>query len=144
MPLLLRADDSATARAVHEVEAFGPIATLLEYQRPEDAWTLVGRSRGSLVTSVVTADEQFACDTAAAIASANGRVLLLDNSVRKSNPGHGVVVPSCIHGGPGRAGGGEELGGIRALGFYLQRTAIQGPSTTVRRLADGTFALRVG
>jgi 3,4-dehydroadipyl-CoA semialdehyde dehydrogenase len=138
MPLLLRATDSTTARAVHEVEAFGPIATMLQYENADEAWVLAGRSRGSLVTSVVTADEQFACDTAAAIAAANGRVLLLDNSVRKANPGHGVVVPSCIHGGPGRAGGGEELGGTRALAFYFQRTAIQGPSATVRRLASAS------
>jgi 3,4-dehydroadipyl-CoA semialdehyde dehydrogenase len=143
MPLLLRANDSATARAAHEVEAFGPVATLLEYRRVEEAWSLVGRSRGSLVTSVVTADQQFACDTAVAIASANGRVLLLEDSVRKANPGHGVVVPSCIHGGPGRAGGGEELGGLRALGFYLQRTAIQGPSAIVRRLTQGTCSLNL-
>lgn len=142
MPLLLRATDSTTARAVHEVEAFGPIATLLQYRNPAEAWALVGRSRGSLVTSVVTADEQFAAEAATAIASVNGRLLLLDATVRKANPGHGVVVPSCVHGGPGRAGGGEELGGVRALAFYLQRTAIQGPSATVRRLADGAFPMK--
>ena len=144
MPLLLRVNDGASARAVHEVEAFGPVATLLPYRKANEASDHVRRGRGSLVTSVVSADEEFMHETALAIASTQGRILLLDESVKKANPGHGVVVPSCIHGGPGRAGGGEELGGWRALLFYLQRTAIQGPSDRVRRLAHAAVSLNQG
>jgi 3,4-dehydroadipyl-CoA semialdehyde dehydrogenase len=141
MPLLLRANDSRAARAVHEVEAFGPIATLLSYDNPADAAALVARGLGSLVSSVVTADPQFSAMMALSLAAANGRVLLLDQTVRKANPGHGVVVPSCTHGGPGRAGGGEEMGGLRALWFYLRRSAVQGPSAIVRGLADASALL---
>lgn len=144
MPLLLRANDGGAAQAVHDVEAFGPIATLLPYGSVDEAWDRTSRGRGSLVTSVVSADEEFAHDTALAMASVNGRVLVLDKSVQKANPGHGVVVPSCIHGGPGRAGGGEELGGLRALLFYHQRSAIQGSSGLVRRLAHETVSLAQG
>jgi len=143
-PLLLRATDSTAALVVHEIEAFGPVATLLKYESVDEAWALTARSRGSLVTSVVSGDEQFAYATALAIAASNGRVLLLDRTVQNANPGHGVVIPSCIHGGPGRAGGGEELGGRRALDFYLQRTAIQGPVSTVRRLAEPAVSLAEG
>ena len=140
-PLLLRAVDSRAARAAHEVEAFGPVATLLGYENAEHAVELVSRGRGSLVSSVVSADEPFATRMALSIAAVNGRVLQLDQTVRKANPGHGVVVPSCIHGGPGRAGGGEELGGLRSLWFYLRRSAIQGPSATVRRLAEAAVSI---
>lgn len=141
MPLLFRAADSSTARAVHEVEAFGPVATLLSYLDAEGAAELVARGRGSLVSSVVSADRRFSAKMALSVAAVNGRVLLLDETVRKANPGHGVVVPSCIHGGPGRAGGGEELGGLRSLWFYLQRSAVQGPAGIVRELADSSALL---
>jgi 3,4-dehydroadipyl-CoA semialdehyde dehydrogenase len=135
-PLLLQADASS-ARSVHDVEVFGPVATILPYDSVEEAIALVARGRGSLVTSIVTEDADLARDAALQLAASNGRVMLLNESVRAANPGHGVVVPSCIHGGPGRAGGGEELGGLRALAFYLQRTAVQGPEAVVRALAEG-------
>ncbi len=135
-PLLLRAD-AASASAVHDVEVFGPVATILPYDTIEDAFALVARGRGSLVTSFVTEDAGLARDAALQLGASNGRLMLLNESVRAANPGHGVVVPSCIHGGPGRAGGGEELGGLRALSFYLQRTAVQGPEAVVRALAEG-------
>jgi 3,4-dehydroadipyl-CoA semialdehyde dehydrogenase len=140
-PLLLQAD-AASARAVHDVEVFGPVATILPYDSVEEAFALVARGRGSLVTSIVTEDADLARDAALQLSASNGRVMLLNESVRAANPGHGVVVPSCTHGGPGRAGGGEELGGLRALAFYLQRTAVQGPEAVVRVLAEGGAALK--
>lgn len=136
-PLLLEAHDSRTASAVHDVEIFGPVSTILTYDSIDDAFALVARGRGSLVTSIVTSDDVLARDAALRLAPSNGRVMLLNESVRAANPGHGVVVPSCVHGGPGRAGGGEELGGLRGLAFYLQRTAVQGPEGVVRALAEG-------
>jgi 3,4-dehydroadipyl-CoA semialdehyde dehydrogenase len=139
-PLLLQAD-AASARAVHDVEVFGPVATILPYDSVEEAFALVARGRGSLVTSIVTEDADLARDAALQLGASNGRLMLLNESVRAANPGHGVVVPSCTHGGPGRAGGGEELGGLRALAFYLQRTAVQGPEAVVRALAEGGAAL---
>src|SRR5262249_28744700 len=136
-PLLLMTRDSAAASAVHDVEVFGPVSTILPYDTLDDAYTLIARGRGSLVTSVVTEDADVAHDAALRLGASNGRILLLNESVRAANPGHGVVSPSCTHGGPGRAGGGEELGGLRGLAFYMQRTAVQGPEATVRALAEG-------
>jgi 3,4-dehydroadipyl-CoA semialdehyde dehydrogenase len=140
-PLLLQSRDSGAASAVHDVEVFGPVATILPYDSAEDAFALAARGRGSLVTSIVTNDDALARDAALRLAETNGRVMILNESVRNANPGHGVVMPSCIHGGPGRAGGGEELGGLRGLSFYLQRTAIQGPEAQIRALAEGGAAL---
>jgi 3,4-dehydroadipyl-CoA semialdehyde dehydrogenase len=140
-PLLLTVRDAARANLVHDVEVFGPVASLIPYQRPAEAFALVARGRGSLVSSLVSADASFAREAALAMAPYNGRVLVLDESVRKANPGHGVVVPSCIHGGPGRAGGGEELGGLRGLWFYLQKTALQAPEGMLRELAQSAATL---
>jgi 3,4-dehydroadipyl-CoA semialdehyde dehydrogenase len=140
-PMLLEARDSSAASAVHDVEVFGPVATLLPYDSIDDAFALAARGRGSLVTSIVTSDETLARDAALRLAQTNGRVMILNESVRAANPGHGTVMPSCIHGGPGRAGAGEELGGLRGLWFYLQRTAVQGPEAYVRSLASNGAAL---
>jgi oxepin-CoA hydrolase/3-oxo-5,6-dehydrosuberyl-CoA semialdehyde dehydrogenase len=111
---------------VHQIEAFGPVAAILGYDDVDDAADLVALGEGSLVTSVATHDPEFAVALTSRIASCNGRVLLLDRDDARSSTGHGSPMPHLVHGGPGRAGGGEELGGIRAVLHHMQRTAIQG------------------
>ena len=124
-PVLLRFDDTSSA-AVHEVEAFGPVASLLVYDTLDEAIALVGKGGGSLVTSIATHDPAEAVALMTGIAPFNGRVLVLDRDDARTSTGHGSPVPHLVHGGPGRAGGGEELGGIRAVLHHMQRTAIQG------------------
>jgi oxepin-CoA hydrolase/3-oxo-5,6-dehydrosuberyl-CoA semialdehyde dehydrogenase len=124
-PLLLRFDD-AQADAAHTVEAFGPVSSLLTYDSTADAVALVARGGGSLVTSIATHDAAQAVELATGIAPFNGRMLLLDRDDARSSTGHGSPLPNLVHGGPGRAGGGEELGGIRAVLHHMQRTAVQG------------------
>ena len=136
-PTLLRCDKPADARIVHEVEAFGPVSTLMPYDSADQAFALARKGGGSLAASVFTADQAFAADAVMGIGAAHGRVLVVDESVGKSQTGHGIVMPMCVHGGPGRAGGGEELGGLRALRFYHQRLAVQGRQDWLKTLADG-------
>ena len=124
-PVLLRFDDP-TADAAHTVEAFGPVSSLITYDTIAEASDIVARGGGSLVTSVATHDAAFAAQLVTAVAAHNGRVLLLDRDDARSSTGHGSPLPGLVHGGPGRAGGGEELGGIRAVLHHMQRTAIQG------------------
>lgn len=124
-PILVGFDDP-TAAAVHEVEAFGPVASILAYDTLAEAADLVGRGGGSLVTSVATHDPAVAVDLLARIGAYNGRVLFLSRENARTSTGHGAPVPHLVHGGPGRAGGGEELGGIRAVLHHMQRTAVQG------------------
>ncbi len=124
-PLLLRFADAA-ADAVHEVEAFGPVASVLAYGTTAEAADLVARGGGSLVTSIATHDPAIAVELIGRISAFNGRVLLLDRDDARSSTGHGSPLPNLVHGGPGRAGGGEELGGIRAVLHHMQRTAVQG------------------
>ncbi|WP_127794569.1 phenylacetic acid degradation bifunctional protein PaaZ [Agromyces sp. LHK192] len=124
-PMLLRFAD-AQADALHEVEAFGPVASIVGYGTTAEASALVARGGGSLVTSVATHDPQVAVELASGIAAYNGRVLFLDRDDARSSTGHGSPLPNLVHGGPGRAGGGEELGGIRAVLHHMQRTAVQG------------------
>lgn len=131
---LLRCDDPGAAAAVHDVEVFGPVATLMPYRSGDEAFATTARGRGSLVTSVFTADPDFALEAATALSPWHGRLALIDGGVARDNPGHGVVMPQCVHGGPGRAGGGEELGGLRALRLYHQRTAIQAGSERLEAL----------
>ena len=123
-PMLLRFE--AAADAVHEVEAFGPVSSVLGYDTLEEAIALVRRGGGSLVTSIATHDPQVAVALMSGISAFNGRVLVLDRDDARTSTGHGSPVPQLVHGGPGRAGGGEELGGIRAVLHHMQRTAIQG------------------
>lgn len=125
-PTVLVCPDPMMARAVHEVEVFGPVVTVMAYDDVDQAVALARQGGGSLVASVFSGDNDFAQSFVMAIASAHGRVLIVDAAVGKSQSGHGVVMPQSVHGGPGRAGGGEELGGLRGLRFYMQRTAIQG------------------
>ncbi|MFF1878454.1 phenylacetic acid degradation bifunctional protein PaaZ [Leifsonia sp. NPDC058230] len=127
-PLVLRFAD-AEAEEVHTVEAFGPVASILGYSDTADAARLVARGGGSLVTSVATHDTGIARDLVMGLAPYNGRVLVLDRDDARTSTGHGSPVPHLVHGGPGRAGGGEELGGIRAVLHHMQRTALQGSPT---------------
>lgn len=127
-PIVLAFDPDHTlaGTAVHEIEAFGPVTSVLGYRTVAEAAELVGRGGGSLVTSVATHDPAVATELLGRIGAYNGRVLFLDRDDARTSTGHGSPVPHLLHGGPGRAGGGEELGGIRAVLHYMQRTAIQG------------------
>ena len=124
-PMLLQFDDALT-EALHEIEAFGPVSSLLTYDSVDEAVDLVARGGGSLVTSVVSHDTAFVGELVPRIAGMNGRILLLDRDNLKSSTGHGSPLPMLMHGGPGRAGGGEELGGLIAVKHHMQRTAVQG------------------
>jgi 3,4-dehydroadipyl-CoA semialdehyde dehydrogenase len=134
---LLLCNDPLSAKAVHEIEVFGPVATLMPYDSVEQAAELARRGGGSLVASVFSGDAAFLAGFVPAIATAHGRVMVVDGSVAASHSGHGVVMPHCIHGGPGRAGGGEELGGLRGFRFYMQRSAIQGSRTMLDAVTAG-------
>jgi 3,4-dehydroadipyl-CoA semialdehyde dehydrogenase len=125
-PTLLTCENPFAAPAVHEVEVFGPVATVVPYADAEQAFALARLGQGSLVASVFSADDDFATRAALELADSHGRVLCVDASVAKTQTGHGNAMPQCLHGGPGRAGGGEELGGLRAQAFYHQRCAVQG------------------
>ena len=124
-PMLLRFPD-AQSPAVNEIEAFGPVSSIIGYRTLDEASALVARGGGSLVTSVATHDPEVAVALATGMAAYNGRVLFLDRDDARSSTGHGSPLPNLVHGGPGRAGGGEELGGIRAVLHHMQRTAVQG------------------
>ncbi|HEY5853809.1 MAG TPA: phenylacetic acid degradation bifunctional protein PaaZ [Aldersonia sp.] len=124
-PILLRCDD-VEASEPHEIEAFGPVATVIGYRDTADAVTLAARGKGSLVASVVTADTAIAREIVLGLAPYHGRVLVLNSEDAKESTGHGSPLPVLVHGGPGRAGGGEELGGIRGVLHHMQRTAVQG------------------
>jgi oxepin-CoA hydrolase/3-oxo-5,6-dehydrosuberyl-CoA semialdehyde dehydrogenase len=123
-PLLLRCDDAHRAEP-HEVEAFGPVSTVMGYREVADAIDLAARGRGSLAGSVVTGDADFARDVVLGIAPWHGRLLVLDGDDAAESTGHGSPLPMLVHGGPGRAGGGEEMGGMRGVLHHMQRTAVQ-------------------
>ena len=125
-PTLLYCRDAAGARAVHEVEAFGPVSTVVPYESVEDAIAIARRGAGSLVGSVFTADDEVAARLVLGLAPFHGRVLVVNRQCAKESTGHGSPLPHLVHGGPGRAGGGEEMGGIRGVLHYMQRTAVQG------------------
>jgi len=123
-PVLLVADDARRAE-VHEVEAFGPVATLIGYRDTADVIDLAGLGRGSLAGSVVTDDPEFAREVVLGTAPWHGRLLVLDADAAPESTGHGSPLPALVHGGPGRAGGGEEMGGLRGVYHHMQRTAVQ-------------------
>lgn len=125
-PVLLRADRPAAADAVHEHEVFGPCATLMPYDGADEALALVARGGGGLVASVYGDDRELLSTLVLGLAPHHGRVLVGSKKVADQAISPGLVLPSCVHGGPGRAGGGEELGGERGLRFYMQRCAVQG------------------
>ena len=139
--VLRTADPAASLAAdlVHDEEVFGPVTTILPYDGSvSQAAQLVARGRGSLVASVYSDDRAFARDLVLDLAPWSGRVTLGSAKVAESAPSPGAVLPQLVHGGPGRAGGGEELGGVRGMDFYLQRTAVQGYRPLVERLFDGS------
>ena len=140
-PTLLGIADAEQASVVHDHEVFGPVSTLLGYRDGAHAVALAHRGLGSLVTSVFSADEAWMAQTACALAGSHGRVHMVTPEVGKSHSGHGNVMPASIHGGPGRAGGGEELGGLRGLGFYHRRSAVQASSAVLQKLASASVKL---
>ncbi|WP_375411992.1 phenylacetic acid degradation bifunctional protein PaaZ [uncultured Bradyrhizobium sp.] len=125
-PVLLRATDPMTSKRIHDTEAFGPVATVIAYDDLDQAIELVRRGEGSLVASLFTYDAAVAEAVILGIAPYHGRVLIADRDCAKESTGHGSPLPGLVHGGPGRAGGGEELGGLRGVFHYMQRTAVQG------------------
>lgn len=128
-PLLLMNDKPFSTPEVHEIEAFGPVSTIMPYDTLDDAIALSKLGKGSLVTTVVTADASIARQYVLGAASYHGRILILNEACAKENTGHGSPLPFLVHGGPGRAGGGEEMGGVRGVKHYMQRTALQGSPT---------------
>lgn len=128
-PTLLLCRDALANEAVHELEAFGPVSTLMPYQDFDQALALAAKGRGSLVGSVITKTPSLAAEAVMHAGAFHGRILVLDRDAAKESTGHGSPMPALKHGGPGRAGGGEELGGIRAVKHYLQRCAVQGSPT---------------
>ena len=125
-PVLLYCDQPKGCEAIHAVEAFGPVSTIIPYESVDDAIHLASRGGGSLVASVFTDSGEFARDVVAGLAPWHGRIMLGNRLSAKSSTGHGSPLPMLVHGGPGRAGGGEELGGIRGVKHYMQRSAVQG------------------
>lgn len=134
-PTLLGARDPEAAVRVHDTEVFGPVATLMPYRSIEQALALVRRGGGSLTASLYGAEPKTMADVALALADSHGRVHVVSPEVAASHTGHGNVMPHSLHGGPGRAGGGEELGGLRALAFYHRRSAVQAASALLAELA---------
>jgi oxepin-CoA hydrolase/3-oxo-5,6-dehydrosuberyl-CoA semialdehyde dehydrogenase len=133
-PVLLLCRAPHAARAVHQVEAFGPVATVVPYRDTADAIALARLSGGSLVASVFSADDALASRFVLGLAPYHGRLLVVNGRCAKESTGHGSPLAPLVHGGPGRAGGGEELGGIRGVLHYMQRTAVQGSPDTITAL----------
>jgi oxepin-CoA hydrolase/3-oxo-5,6-dehydrosuberyl-CoA semialdehyde dehydrogenase len=113
----------------HNVEAFGPVSTIMPYKNLEEAIALSKKGKGSLCSSVVTADAKIAREYVLGAGNHHGRILILNNECAKESTGHGSPLPLLVHGGPGRAGGGEEMGGLRGVKHYMQRVAVQGSPT---------------
>jgi 3,4-dehydroadipyl-CoA semialdehyde dehydrogenase len=133
-PTLLRADDPALGRAIHEIEVFGPCATLMPYRDAADAIALARRGGGSLALSLFSNDRELQSAVVAGLGPWHGRILMVDETTGRNHTGHAIVMPHCVHGGPGRAGGGEELGGLRGLRLHMQRSALQGSPALFERL----------
>jgi oxepin-CoA hydrolase/3-oxo-5,6-dehydrosuberyl-CoA semialdehyde dehydrogenase len=129
--LLFYARDPFAAAEPHDVEAFGPVNTVMPYRTVDDAIELARKGKGSLVGSLFTADDRVARDVVLGTAAYHGRLLLINRQSAKESTGHGSPLPALVHGGPGRAGGGEEMGGVRGVLHYMQRTALQGSPTTL-------------
>ena len=135
-PILFRNNRPFEHTAVHDIECFGPVSTLMPYKTLEDAIALARLGKGSLVSSIVTPDDREAMDYVIGAGSMHGRVLILNERCAKESTGHGSPMPLLTHGGPGRAGGGEEMGGKRGVLHYLQRTAIQGHPNTITKITQ--------
>ncbi len=130
-PILMRCDDPSSSSNVHDIEAFGPVATLLPYKDMDDAVALANAGKGSLALSCFTYDNQSARDFVVGAGAFHGRIVLINRDCAAESTGHGSPLPVMVHGGPGRAGGGEELGGIRGVKHYMQRTALQGSPSQI-------------
>ena len=135
-PILLRADDPWAAAAVHEIEAFGPVATLMPYRDLVDAVALANHGKGSLVASLFTHDPAVAREVVLGSGAFHGRLAIIDRDSAGESTGHGSPLPVLVHGGPGRAGGGEEMGGIRGVTHYMQRTALQGSPGVLTQIVE--------
>jgi len=135
-PVLLMNEKPFEATAAHEVEAFGPVSTIMPYKNLDEAIVLSKLGKGSLCSTIVTADYKQARQYVVGAASHHGRILVLNNECAKESTGHGSPLPLLVHGGPGRAGGGEEMGGLRGVKHYLQRTALQGSPTTITAITN--------
>ncbi len=132
--LLFYAKDPFGVSEPHDVEAFGPVNTVMPYKKVEDAIELAKKGRGSLCGSLFTADDTVARAVVLGTAAYHGRLLVINRHSAKESTGHGSPMPQLVHGGPGRAGGGEEMGGVRGVLHYMQRTALQGSPTTLTRV----------
>lgn len=135
-PTLLHCDNPRSAQSVHAIEAFGPVSTVMPYEDIEDAISLLNKADGSLVASVITHDTDVARRVVLGAACYHGRLYFNDRTSMKESTGHGSPLPHMVHGGPGRAGGGEEMGGVRGVLHYMQRTAIQGSPNVLTKLAN--------
>jgi len=133
-PILLVERNPFKNTAVHEVEAFGPVSTIMPYTSKDEAIELAQMGKGSLVSSIATSDDDEARDFVLGAATHHGRILVINEASSKQSTGHGSPLPYLVHGGPGRAGGGEEMGGMRGIKHYLQRCAIQGSPTTISHI----------
>lgn len=133
-PMLLLEKEPHKNLAVHEVEAFGPVSTLMPYKNLDDAIELAKMGKGSLVCSIATFNDEIAREFVVGAASHHGRIMVMNREMAHLSTGHGSPLPLLTHGGPGRAGGGEEMGGMRGVGHYLQRCAIQGTPTTITEI----------
>jgi len=134
--ILLYCDKPFIAKEPHEIEAFGPVSTVMPYETTDEAIELAKMGMGSLVGSVFTADDDFARDMVLGAACMHGRMMIVNASCAAESTGHGSPLAHLVHGGPGRAGGGEEMGGIRGIFHYMQRTAIQGSPTTLTKITQ--------
>lgn len=135
-PTLLYCENALSKSDVHGIEAFGPVTTLMTYKNSDEAIELAKMGKGSLCGSVITADDDFAKEMVLGCASMHGRMVLLNKDCIKESTGHGSPLAHLVHGGPGRAGGGEEMGGVRGIFHYMQRSAIQGHPTTLMKLTE--------
>ncbi|RQO32071.1 phenylacetic acid degradation bifunctional protein PaaZ [Taibaiella sp. KBW10] len=135
-PVVFFNDNPFQKTDVHNIEAFGPVSTIMPYKTTDEAAALAQMGKGSLVSSIITADDAIAKDYTLEAATMHGRILILNRDCAKESTGHGSPMPMLVHGGPGRAGGGEEMGGIRGVLHYMQRTAIQGSPTTITAITN--------
>jgi oxepin-CoA hydrolase/3-oxo-5,6-dehydrosuberyl-CoA semialdehyde dehydrogenase len=135
-PILMLNERPFDYLGTHELEAFGPVSTLIPYKDMDEAIALSKKGKGSLVSSIITSDKAIARDYALGAASHHGRILILNSACAKESTGHGSPMPMLVHGGPGRAGGGEEMGGMRGVKHYLQRTALQGDPTMISAVTN--------
>jgi len=135
-PVLLLNENPLRTKEAHEVEAFGPVSTLMPYNSMDEAIHLSKMGKGSLCSTIVTADNKIAKQYVLGAATYHGRILVLNNECAKESTGHGSPLPLLVHGGPGRAGGGEEMGGVRGVKHYMQRVAVQGSPTSITAITN--------